>query len=121
MEDRIVVIDPGTGDALTADGMDARIAATAVRLRRRGLRQGDQVVVSLDAHMELVVVAESVIAAGGVVVLLAPGDKLIEHLGDCDARMMISDVPEAIEAAERSHIRQVLHPGELRRSYCAAE
>lgn len=121
MEDRIVVIDPGTGDTLTVDRMDARIAETAIRLRRRGLRPLDEVVVCLESHLDLVVVAEGVIAAGGVVVLLAPGEKLAVHVCDSTARMMITDVPEAVEVAERSHIRQVLHPAELRRTGCAVE
>lgn len=120
MDDRFVVIDPGTGDALTLDRMDARIAEIAARLRRRGLRPGDEVVVCVSTSVDLLVVMEGVIAAGGVVVLLPPNGHLAEYLVSTTARMMVTDADEAREAAAQTHIRQVFRPTDLRGSGCTS-
>jgi acyl-CoA synthetase (AMP-forming)/AMP-acid ligase II len=115
-DDRVVVIDPGAGDALTVARMDDRIAEIAMRLRKRGLLPGDEIVVCLRSAGDLLVVAQGAIAAGGVVILLTAGSGPYDHLRASDARMMVADVPEAVTAAEDSQIRQVLAPTELRGS-----
>jgi non-ribosomal peptide synthetase component E (peptide arylation enzyme) len=47
MGERIVMVDSDTGLGLTEGQLDARSAAASVRLRRRGVRAGDPVLVCL--------------------------------------------------------------------------
>ncbi|WP_157250931.1 AMP-binding protein [Nonomuraea typhae] len=114
MEQRIVMIDPGTGQTLTEEQHDERLATAAALLRRRGVRAGDTVLVCLPVGSDLLVTADAVMAAGAVVSPLAPdGDGMRERIAGSSARLMISDDPRAWEAAADSRIRVVMSVAEL--------
>ncbi|NUP01266.1 MAG: AMP-binding protein [Nonomuraea sp.] len=116
MDEHIVMVDSGTGLKLTDKQLDERSAIAAVQLRRRGVRVGDTVLVCLPVGPDLLVAADAVIAAGGVVwPLPAHLDRtgLGERILASGARVMISDVPEALAAAEESCVRIVMSVADL--------
>ncbi|MFI6298042.1 AMP-binding protein [Nonomuraea sp. NPDC050790] len=114
MKQRIVMIDPGTGQTLTEEQHDERLASAAALLRRRGVRAGDTVLVCLPVGSDLLVAADAVMAAGAAVSPLAPDeDGLWERVVTSSARLMISDDPRALAAAADSRIRVVMSAAEL--------
>ncbi|MEU5862396.1 AMP-binding protein [Nonomuraea sp. NPDC047529] len=116
MDEHIVMVDAGTGLELTEKQLDERSAIATVQLRRRGVRAGDTVLVCLPVGPDLLVAADAVMAAGGVV-WPVPVDLdragLGERIRASGARVMISDVPAALEAAEESRVRIVMSIAEL--------
>ncbi|MFI7689051.1 AMP-binding protein [Nonomuraea sp. NPDC049655] len=116
MDEHVVMVDSGTGVELTEKQLDERSAIATAQLRRRGVRAGDTVLVCLPVGPDLLVAADAVMAAGGVV-WPVPADLdrtgLGERIRASGARVMISDVPEAVEAAEESRVRIVMSVAEL--------
>ncbi|MFB9200858.1 AMP-binding protein [Nonomuraea spiralis] len=116
MDEHIVMVDFGTGLKLTEKQLNERSAVATVQLRRRGVRAGDTVLVCLPVGPDLLVAADAVIAAGGVV-WPVPVDLdragLGERIRASGARVMISDVPAALEAAEESRVRIVMSVADL--------
>ncbi|MFI6739635.1 AMP-binding protein [Nonomuraea sp. NPDC050451] len=116
MDERIVMVDSGTGLRLTEEQLDERSAVAAVQLRRRGVRAGDAVLICLPVGADLLVAADAVIAAGGVAWPL-PCDldtgAFRDQIHASGARVMISDVPGALDAADESRVRIVLSVADL--------
>jgi acyl-coenzyme A synthetase/AMP-(fatty) acid ligase len=111
MDERIVVVNSGTGLRLTEEQMDERSAMATVQLRRRGVRTGDSVAVCLPVGPDLVVATMAVIAAGGVAWLLPPDldtCTLRDHIRESSARVMISSERRALEVTDESHVRVVV-------------
>ncbi|WP_166427048.1 AMP-binding protein [Nonomuraea mesophila] len=129
MVERIVMVDPGTGLRLTEEQLDERCAMATVQLRRRGVRAGDTVLICLPVGADLMIATDAVIAIGGVACPL-PADldvgTLRARIGASGARVMISDVPRALEAADETRVRIVmcvadlgaLPPYPIRRDFC---
>lgn len=111
MDERIVMVDSGTGRTLTEEELDERSATAGVQLRRKGVRRGDGVLVCLPAGPDLLVAFVAVIAAGGVIWSLPPdleAGALRERVRQSCARVMISNVRPALDAADESCVRVVL-------------
>ncbi len=110
------MVDPGTGFKLTERQLDERSAAASVQLRRRGVRAGDSVLVCLPVGPDLLVATDAVIGAGGVV-WPVPAELdagvLRQRILDSHARVMISDQPHAVDAAEGSALRMVVTVADL--------
>ncbi|NUW45360.1 AMP-binding protein [Nonomuraea rhodomycinica] len=121
MEERIVMVDWGTGVGLTEEQLDERSAAASAQLRRRGVRAGDTVVICLPVGSDLLVATDAVIAAGGVAwpvpVELDPW-QLRRRILASRARVMISDLPQAMDAADGSHVRMVVSVADLGSDGC---
>ncbi|MGN9838957.1 AMP-binding protein [Nonomuraea sp. H19] len=116
MDGRIVIVDSGTGLRLTEEQLDERSAVAIVQLRRRGVRPGDTVLICLPVGPDLLVATDAVIAAGGVawpVSAHLDTDVLRDHIRDSGARVLISDLPQALEAAEESCVRIVMSVADL--------
>ncbi|GAA4075024.1 AMP-binding protein [Nonomuraea soli] len=107
--DRVVAVDPGTGLPLTEAQLDAWTVAAVLRLRKRGVREGDAVLICLPTGTDLLVAVNAVIALGAVAMPLAypPSPEAVHGVA---ARVMISDRPEL---AEESRVRVVVSPHEL--------
>jgi acyl-coenzyme A synthetase/AMP-(fatty) acid ligase len=116
MDERIVMVDSGTGLKLTEEQLDERSAIATVQLRRRGVRTGDTVLICLPVGPDLLVAADAVIAAGGVA-WPVPADldagTLGERIRASGARVMISDLPHALDAADESRVRIVMSVADL--------
>ncbi|MEO3870569.1 AMP-binding protein [Nonomuraea sp. B12E4] len=116
MDERIVMVDSGTGLKLTEEQLDERSAVATVQLRRRGVRAGDTVLICLPVGPDLMVATDAVIAAGGVA-WPVPADLDAAALSDrimaSRARVMISDLPQAVEAADESRVRIVMSVADL--------
>ncbi|MCA2222843.1 AMP-binding protein [Nonomuraea aurantiaca] len=116
MEERIVMVDSGTGLCLTEGQLDERSAAATVQLRRRGVRAGDTVLICLTVGPDLLVATDAVIAAGGIV-WPVPAEldegRLRDRIMASRARLMISDLPRAMNAARESWVRMVVSVAEL--------
>ncbi len=111
------MVDPGTGLAITERQLDERSAAAAVLLRRRGVCAGDTVLVCLPVGPDLLVAADAVIAAGGVACPVSPDldpGVLRDRIRASRARVMITDLCAAREAADESRVRIVLGVADLR-------
>ncbi|MBN6053355.1 AMP-binding protein, partial [Nonomuraea sp. RK-328] len=110
------MVDWGTGVGLTEEQLDERSAAASAQLRRRGVRAGDSVVICLPVGPDLLVATDAVIAAGGVAwpvpVELDPRH-LRRRILASRARVMISDLPQAMDAADGSHVRMVVSVADL--------
>ncbi|GAA3107860.1 AMP-binding protein [Nonomuraea sp. NPDC049421] len=116
MDERIVMVDSGTGLKLTEEQLDERSAVAAVQLRRSGVRAGDTVLICLPVGPDLLVATDAVIAAGGVVWPLPAhldAAELRRRILDSGARVMISNVREALDAAEESRVRIVVSMADL--------
>ncbi|NUR90997.1 MAG: AMP-binding protein [Nonomuraea sp.] len=116
MDVRIVMVDPVGGSLLTEAQLDARLAAASRQLRRRGVREGDVVLICLPVGADLLVAVDSVIAAGGTawpVPAELDSATIHERILASGARLMISDLPHAVEAAEESRVRVVVSSAEL--------
>ncbi|MEV1171327.1 AMP-binding protein [Nonomuraea sp. NPDC049784] len=116
MDERIVMVDSGTGLKLTEEQLDERSAVATVQLRRRGVRAGDAVLICLPVGPDLLVATDAVIAAGGVVWPLPPeldAGALRDRMQASGARVMISDVPQALDAADESRVRVVMSVADL--------
>lgn len=116
MEERIVMVDSGTGLAITERQLDERSAAATVQLRRRGVRAGDTVLVCLPVGPDLLVATDAVIAAGGVVCPIPPDldeRALQERIRAHRARVLITDCVAARVAADESRVRIVLDVTDL--------
>ncbi|MFI6598069.1 AMP-binding protein [Nonomuraea sp. NPDC050536] len=116
MDVRIVMVDPVGGERLTEDQLDARLAAASAQLRRRGVREGDMVLICLPVGPDLLVAVDSVIAAGGTawpVPAELDSATIHERILASGARVMISDLPHAVEAAEESRVRVIVSVAEL--------
>jgi len=116
MDERIVIVDSGTGLKLTEEQLDERSAVAAVQLRRRRVRAGDTVLICLPAGADLLVATGAVMAAGGVVCTVSPDldpCALGDRIRASGARVMISDSPRAHEAAEESRVRIVMSVADL--------
>lgn len=118
MDERIVMVDSGTGLALTERQLDERSAAASILLRRRGVRPGDTVLICLSVGPALLVVTDAVIAVGGIACPV-PAEldeaRLRERIRDSSARVMITDLRAAVRAAEESRVRMVLGAADLGR------
>ncbi|SEG93763.1 AMP-binding enzyme [Nonomuraea solani] len=116
MDERIVMVDSCTGLKLTEEQLDERSAIATVHLRRRGVRTGDTVLICLPVGPDLLVATDAVIAAGGVAWPL-PADldegTFIDRIQESGARVMISNVRQALEAADESRVRVVLSVADL--------
>ncbi|GAA3563969.1 hypothetical protein GCM10022419_050850 [Nonomuraea rosea] len=116
MDERIVMVDSGTGLKLTEEQLDERSAVATVQLRRRGVRTGDTVLICLPVGPDLLVAADAVIAAGGVA-WPVPADldegSLRDRIRASGARVMISDLPHALDAADESRVRVVMSVADL--------
>ncbi len=111
------MVDSGTGLCLTERQLDERSAAATVQLRRRGVRAGDTVLICLGVGPDLLVATDAVIAAGGIVWPIPPeldAPRLRERMLASCARLMISDLPHALEAAKESRVRLVVSVADLR-------
>ncbi|MEW9551437.1 AMP-binding protein [Nonomuraea sp. NPDC050783] len=116
MDERYVIVDSDTGLKLTEEQLDERSAVAIVELRRRGVRVGDTVLICLPVGPDLLVATDAVIAAGGVawpVPADLGADTLRERIQASRARVLISDLPQAIEAAEESRVRIVMGVADL--------
>jgi acyl-coenzyme A synthetase/AMP-(fatty) acid ligase len=117
--ERIVMVDPASGRAITERQLDERSAAAAVQLRRRCVRAGDTVLVCLPVGADLMIAADAVIAVGGIVWPLPPElaerdvRGLRERILASRARVMITELRAAREAAEESRVRIVLGVADL--------
>ncbi|MEV4077677.1 AMP-binding protein [Nonomuraea fuscirosea] len=116
MDQRIVMVDSGTGLKLTEEQLDERSAVAAVRLRHKGVRAGDTVLICLPVGPDLLVATHAVIAADGVAWPL-PVDldqaTLRDRIQESAARVMISNVQRALDAAEESRVRIVMSVADL--------
>ncbi|MEV4361120.1 AMP-binding protein [Nonomuraea sp. NPDC004186] len=116
MDEHIVMVDSGTGLRLTEEQLDERSAVAAVQLRRRGVRAGDAVLICLPVGADLLVAADAVIAAGGVAWPL-PCDldagAFRDRIHASGARVMISEMPRALAAADESRVRIVMSVADL--------
>ncbi|MEV0593929.1 AMP-binding protein [Nonomuraea cavernae] len=117
MDERIVMVDSATGLQLTEGELDEWSAAATVQLRRRGVRLGDSVLICLPVGPHLLVATAAVIAVGAV------AWPVPAELDACDlrrrilashARVMISDLPQALDAADGSRVRTVVSVADLR-------
>ncbi|MFC4007948.1 AMP-binding protein [Nonomuraea purpurea] len=116
MDERIVMVDSGTGLKLTEEQLDERSAVATVQLRRRGVRAGDSVLICLPVGPDLLVATDAVIAAGAVAWPLPvelDAAVLRERIVASDARVMISDLPRALDAADESRVRIVMGVADL--------
>lgn len=116
MDERIVMVDSGTGLKLTEEQLDERSAVAAIHLRHAGVRPGDTVLICLPVGPDLLVATDAVIAAGGVVWPLPAhldAPVLRDRIQESGARVMISNVREALDAAEESRVRIVLSMADL--------
>ncbi|MGP3911167.1 AMP-binding protein [Nonomuraea sp. 10N515B] len=124
MDERIVIVDSDTGLTLTEEQLDERSAAAIIQLRRRGVRVGDTVLICLPVGPDLLVAADAVIAVGGVA-WPVPADletwALHERIEASGARVLISDLPQALEAAEESRVRIVMSVADLSALQAARE
>jgi acyl-coenzyme A synthetase/AMP-(fatty) acid ligase len=124
MDERIVIVDSDTGLRLTEEQLDERSAAAIIQLRRRGVRVGDTVLICLRVGPDLLVAADAVIAVGGVA-WPVPADletwALHERIEASGARVLISDLPQALEAAEESRVRIVMSVADLSALQAARE
>ncbi|MDP4502913.1 AMP-binding protein [Nonomuraea turcica] len=124
MDERIVIVDSDTGLRLTEEQLDERSAAAIIQLRRRGVRVGDTVLICLPVGPDLLVAADAVIAVGGVA-WPVPADletwALHERIEASGARVLISDLPQALEAAEESRVRIVMSVADLSALQAARE
>ncbi|WP_336206063.1 AMP-binding protein [Nonomuraea sp. LPB2021202275-12-8] len=121
MDERIVMVDPGTGLSITERQLDERSAAASIQLRRRGVRPGDTVLICLPVGPDLLVATDAVIAVGGIAWPVPPEldeDGLRERIRASPARVMITDRRAAMRAAEESRVRMVLAPTGLRGDAC---
>lgn len=120
MDEHIVMVDSGTGLKLTEEQLDERSAVATVQLRRRGVRAGDTVLICLRVGPDLLVATDAVIAAGGVVWPL-PVDldeaTLRDRIQESGARVMISNVPQALDAADESRVRIIMSIADLSDSH----
>ncbi|MFB4277178.1 AMP-binding protein [Nonomuraea sp. MTCD27] len=120
MDERIVMVDSGTGLKLTEEQLDERSAVAAVQLRRRGVRAGDTVLICLPVGPDLLVATDAVIAAGGVVWPL-PADldaaTLRDRIQESGARVMVSNVRQALDAADESRVRIIMSVADLSASH----
>ncbi|MEV4171179.1 AMP-binding protein [Nonomuraea sp. NPDC049709] len=120
MDERIVMVDSGTGLKLTEEQLDERSAVAAVQLRRRGVRAGDTVLICLPVGPDLLVATDAVIAAGGVVWPL-PADldagTLRDRIQESGARVMVSNVRRALDAADESRVRIIMSVADLSASH----
>ncbi len=118
MDERIVMVDSGTGLAITERQLDERSAAASTQLRCRGVRPGDTVLICLSAGPDLLVATDAVIAVGGIACPVPPElDEacLRERIRATEARVMITDARVAVRAAEESRVRMVLGAADLGR------
>jgi acyl-coenzyme A synthetase/AMP-(fatty) acid ligase len=80
------------------------------------VRTGDTVLICLPVGPDLLVAADAVIAAGGVA-WPVPADldagTLGERIRASGARVMISDLPHALDAADESRVRIVMSVADL--------
>ncbi|MGW0806908.1 AMP-binding protein [Nonomuraea sp. NPDC002799] len=116
MEERIVMVDSGTGVRLTEEQLDERSAIATTQLRRRGVRAGDTVLICLPVGPDLLVSTDAVIAAGGVAWPLPVEldiETLRERIVASGARVMISDLSHALDAADESRVRIVMSVADL--------
>ncbi|GAA1714628.1 AMP-binding protein [Nonomuraea bangladeshensis] len=116
MDERYVIVDADTGVKFTEEQLDERSAVAIVQLRRRGVRTGDTVLICLPVGPDLLVATDAVIAAGGVAYPVPadlPAATLRDRVRASRARVLISDVPHAIRAAEESWVRIVLGVADL--------
>ncbi|WP_164903906.1 AMP-binding protein [Nonomuraea polychroma] len=116
MDERIVIVDSDTGLRLTEEQLDERSAVAIIQLRRRGVRAGDTVLICLPVGPDLLVAADAVIAVGGVawpVPTELDPYALHERIEASRARVLISDLPHALEAAEESRVRIVMGAADL--------
>ncbi|WP_327589274.1 long-chain fatty acid--CoA ligase [Nonomuraea sp. NBC_00507] len=124
MDERVVIVDSDTGLRLTEEQLDERSAAAIIQLRRRGVRVGDTVLICLPVGPDLLVAADAVIAVGGVA-WPVPADletwALHERIEASGARVLISDLPQALEAAEESRVRIVMSVADLSALQAARE
>ncbi|MBF8188735.1 AMP-binding protein [Nonomuraea sp. K274] len=122
MDERIVIVDLGTGLKVTEAQLDERSAVATVQLRRRGVRAGDTVLICLPVGPDLLVATGAVMAAGGVICPV-PADldpcALRDRIRASGARVMISDAPRAHEAAEESRVRVVMTVADLNATHGA--
>ncbi|MFC7593133.1 AMP-binding protein [Nonomuraea antimicrobica] len=120
MDERIVMVDSGTGLKLTEEQLDERSAVATVQLRRRGVRAGDTVLICLPVGPDLLVATDAVIAAGGVVWPL-PADldtpTLHDRIKESCARVMVSNLPQALEAADETRVRIIMSVADLTDSH----
>ncbi|MFC7101533.1 AMP-binding protein [Nonomuraea rubra] len=119
MDERIVMVDSGTGLKLTEEQLDERSAVATVQLRRR-VRAGDTVLICLPVGPDLLVSANAVIAAGGVVWPLPPDldtTTLRDRIQESGARVMISNVRQALDAADESRVRIIMSVADLSASH----
>lgn len=118
MDECIVMVDSGTGLAITERQLDERSAAASILLRCRGVRPGDTVLICLSVGPDLLVATDAVIAVGGIACPV-PSELdeagLRERIRDSHARVMITDLCAAVRAAEESRVRMVLGAADLRR------
>ncbi|MGW4801685.1 AMP-binding protein [Nonomuraea sp. MG754425] len=120
MDERIVMVDSGTGLKLTEEQLDERSAVATVQLRRRGVRVGDTVLICLPVGTDLLVSTNAVIAAGGVVWFLPPDldtATLRDRIQESDARVMISTIRRALDAADESRVRIIVGLADLSASH----
>ncbi|NRQ33292.1 AMP-binding protein [Nonomuraea sp. NN258] len=116
MDERIVMVDSGTGLRLTEQQLDEKTATAAVQLRRSGVRAGDTVLVCLPVGIDLLVTTDAVIAAGGTawpVPIELDAVDLRARIEASGARVMVCDAPHALDAAEESRVRIVMSVADL--------
>ena len=119
--DRPALIDTADGRVLTYAEFAAVVPTAAAGLSRRGVLTGDVAAVYVTCVRHLALAMHTFTAAGAVPALIpcagiTSPDELAELLTSYEARMLITAPPLgglAIDAADRSYVRQVFAFGEL--------
>jgi acyl-coenzyme A synthetase/AMP-(fatty) acid ligase len=117
--DRATVSDAGRGDGLRHAEFPERVRAAASALVMRGVRPADVGVLCLPGARDFVLALHALTAAGAIAVPVRPvpgTDELVAVLTESQARLMVtaeSCLETALEAADRSYVRQVFAFGSV--------
>jgi len=119
--DRPALIDTADGKVLTYAEFAAVVPTAAAGLARRGVLTGDVAAVYVPCTRQLALAVHALTAAGAVPAPIpragiTSADELAELLTSYEARMLITAPPLgglALDAADRSYVRQVLTFGEV--------
>lgn len=112
------LIDASDGSSTAWPRLAYTIHTAACGLARRGLAAGDTVGVFLPDAASFAIAVNTIRAAGGAVAVIrpdAPVADIAARLDSCGARLLITSAalaPQAIEAADRSRVRQVIAFGD---------
>jgi acyl-CoA synthetase (AMP-forming)/AMP-acid ligase II len=105
---------PGDASRISGSQFALMVRTAASGLSRRGVQTGDKAGIFVADAASHVLAVHAVRAAGAIAVPLRPGN-IVTQLKECRARVLITSAGlavQAVEAAERSWVRQVFSFGD---------